>query len=325
MASIKTAYSPEVNTETFVNGALAGAGIYGIAQAIKKIQDNRRMRRQLAKLEALTQDELAKDDISIAGDFFKDKYTKQAADGLHGLPGWAWLLTGAGAGYAGSGIIHELLSKKRPAQTPSFAVEYKKQRQKEFERAARLLRAVTDAPTWKDVANSEKMASLRKEAGIKEFANNIWENYFPHPFRRLGKTWDEVDRGIKASADAATGAKETVETGKEEVKKTGEETRGNLNKFFTGVNDYALPAIYAAAIAGTGYLGYKALNKLLYAIRKYKNRASNDDAAANAWLAQRKDLGEPGKVLNTYIENDDSEERKELNKLLAAYESRYKA
>lgn len=325
MASIKTAYSPKVNTETFFNGTLAGAGIYGIAQAIKKIQDNRRMRRQLAKLEALTQDELAKDDISIAGNFFKDKYTKQAADGLHDLPGWAWLLTGAGAGYAGSGIIHELLSKKRPAQTPSFAVEYKKQRQKEFERAARLLRAVTDAPTWKDVANAEKMASFNKEAYFGEGAVNFVKRCV-EGFKNLGRSAENTGKNIEnLTGNANKQLEEVANTAKEQIEANGKKTQGHLDNFFNGVNDYALPAIYAAAIAGTGYLGYKGLNKLLYAIRKYKNRASNDDAAANAWMAQRKDLGEPGKVLNTYIENDDSEERKELNKLLAAYESRYKA
>lgn len=293
MANTKAAYSLNqgVTKDTLLNGILIGSSTYGVVQAIKKIQENRRMRKQLAKLEELTQNELAKDDISLSGDFFIDRYSpqmKKKAEGLRGLPGLAWLLTGIGAGYAGTGIIHELLTKKRPAQTPSFAVEYKKRRKEEFDRAARLLRAVTDAPTWKDVATEEKTAGMKKQANdIAKFFRDL-----------LGL--DQVGKDIGREAGGAL---------------------GSISDTFT---NYVQPAIAATVIGGAGYLGYKGLNKLLYAIRKYKNKSVNDAYAANAWLAQRKDLGEAGKVLNTYVESDDSLEREELNKLLAAYEDRYK-
>lgn len=275
-------------TNQLVTGGIIGTGLFGVVAAIKKIQEDRRMRKQLAALEETTEKELAKDDISISGDFFKDKYqpyTKQAEDkGLTWMPGAAMLLSGVGLGYAGTNILAELLSRKKPAQTPQFAIDYKNKRKEEFERAARLLRAVTDAPTWKDVAREEKMAAA-------------------NPITYINNKTDEVADNFNNKVN--------------DLANSGKKTLGNIDK-------YVIPPLAALGIVGTGYIGYKGLNKLLHAIRKYKNKATNDDAAINAWLAQRKDLGEAGKALNTYIETDDSAERKELNKLLAAYESRYK-
>lgn len=289
-------------TNQLVTGGIIGTGLFGVVAAIKKIQEDRRMRKQLAKLEDTTEKELAKDDISISGDFFKDKYqpyTKQAgtvgavgakkSEGLDWLPGAAMLLSGVGLGYAGTNIISELLSRKKPAQTPQFAIDYKNKRKEEFERAARLLRAVTDAPTWKDVAREEKMASLKTAESMSEGLGS-----------GLGR---EVAPKLEPAADSV---------------------KSFFDSLKDAMNNYAFPALGAAGIVGAGYVGYKGLNKLLHAIRKYKNKSTSDDAAINAWLAQRKDLGEAGKALNTYIETDDSAERKELNKLLAAYESRYK-
>lgn len=296
MANVKQA----LDTSNLVTGGVIGASLFGVVAAIKKIQENRRMRKQLAALEDTTEKELAKDDISISGDFFKDKYqpyTKQA-EGLQDLPDKALLLSGIGLGYAGTNILKELFSKKKPAQTPQFAIDYKNKRKEEFERAARLLRAVTDAPTWKDVAREEKMASLNKVG------------------------WNLLD--IFAGKERGDKLMEASEKPAESWAAAGEEARKGIKNFNDTMSNYVFPSLAAVGIAGAGYIGYKGLNKLLHAIRKYKNKATNDDAAINAWLAQRKDLGEAGKALNTYIETDDSAERKELNKLLAAYESRYK-
>lgn len=296
MANIKKTadINQGVSLNTLINGLLIGGGGFGITYLLKKLQRQSDMRKRISELEEFTNKEIAKDDIGISGDFFRDKYIpyeKKAAGGLNNLPGvgslpgLALLLSAAGISYAGLGALAEQSAKTYDEKTPGFAIDYKKRRQKEFERAARLLRAVTDAPTWKDVAAQEKTAE-----------------------------WNLIDLIVgKKRADGMAGG----------FGSSGEKLLNDLRATLT---DYIQPAIATAAIGTAGYLGWKGLNKLIYQIRNERNRKliEGPDAAVNAWLANRKDLGEPGKVLNTYIENDDSEERKELNKLLAAYESRYK-
>lgn len=302
MVNIKKAdINQGVALNTLINGLLIGSGSFGISYLLKKLQRQSDMRKRISELEEFTNKEIAKDDIGISGDFFRDKYMpyeKKAAGGLNNLPGvgslpgLALLLSAAGISYAGLGALAEQGAKTYEDKTPKFALDYKKRRQKEFERAARLLRAVTDAPTWKDVAAQEKTASMKKKGN--DLAKFIRELF-----------------GLESVGAAAA----------ETIKPNG--VLGTLKDTLT---DYVQPAIATVAIGGAGYLGWKGLNKLIYKIRNERNRKliEGPDAAVNAWLANRKDLGEPGKVLNTYIENDDSAERKELNKLLAAYESRYK-
>lgn len=288
-----------VSLNTLINGLLIGGGGFGISYLLKKLQRQSDMRKRISELEEFTNKEIAKDDIGISGDFFRDKYIpyeKKAAGGLNNLPGvgslpgLALLLSAAGISYAGLGALAEQSAKTYEDKTPKFALDYKKRRQKEFERAARLLRAVTDAPTWKDVAAQEKTAGMQKKAG------NLIDLL-------VGK-----ERADKMAGGFGSGGEKL------------------LNDLRATLTDYIQPAIATAAIGGAGYLGWKGLNKLIYQIRNERNRKliEGPDAAVNAWLANRKDLGEPGKVLNAYIENDDSAEKEELNKLLAAYESRYK-
>lgn len=301
MANIKKTadINQGVSLNTLINGLLIGGGGFGISYLLKKLQRQSDMRKRISELEEFTNKEIAKDDIGISGDFFRDKYMpyeKKAAGGLNNLPGvgslpgLALLLSAAGISYAGLGALAEQSAKTYEDKTPKFALDYKKRRQKEFERAARLLRAVTDAPTWKDVAAQEKTAGMQKKAG------NLID-------------WIV---GQKRADDMASGF--------------GNSGKRALDDLRATLTDYIQPAIATAAIGGAGYLGWKGLNKLIYKIRNERNRKliEGPDAAVNAWLANRKDLGEPGKVLNTYIENDDSAEKEELNKLLAAYESRYK-
>lgn len=303
-----------IHTTTLINGLLLGGGLSAITNSIKRIKEKRRLIGQLESLNASIQQELAKDDISLSGDFFKDKYSKyekkanvgkgtpkptdrpagktppsglNALPVVGSLPGLALLLSAAGIGYAGTNVLMEKFAPYQSADTPEFAKNYKRQRQKEFDRAVRLLRAVTDGPTWKDVETREKTAGLLK---------NAW------PF---SKTDDSVSKAV-----------DTV----------GGDVHRAAGKLENAVDNYLVPILATVGIGIPGYFTYKALNKLYHEMRKEKflQQADGHNATITAWLANRKDLGESGKELNTYIQNDDAKERKELNRILSAYESRYK-
>ena len=157
-------------------------------------------------------------------------------------------------------------------------------------RAAKLLRAVTDDATMRDV-DLDKTASV-KTAGVASTLVNL------------------LNLGSEFSAQAAKsmgiGARDAVLYTLEDLGKTK-----------------ISPALAAIGILGLGGAGLYGLKKLLRRQAEGKRLITAQDDAVNAWLSQRKESGDANRTLNAFVGRNDKAERDQLNKILKRYEEKY--
>lgn len=287
-------------SKAILDGALGGVALGGGYMGLKYLISRYLEDRRLGKLKDEVAKELRKQDIQLKGNIFKDVYSKDASfhkkaeSDFKNLPLWAAMLT-SGALAAGGTVygLQELMNSK-DADTPAFAERYKVQQKRKFLRAAKLLRAVTDDATMRDIDLS-KTASVK----IGSDATGL-----------LQKVLEAIGVGTELGAEIGREAgSRLAETGKQEL-------RALFNTKIT-------PSLAALGIIGAGGLGVYALRKLLRRQAQGKRIITAQDDAINAWLAQRKETGDANKTLNAFIGRDSSHEKRQLNQILQNYESRY--
>lgn len=285
---------PKAILDGALGGIALGGGYMGLKYLISRYLENQR----LDKLKETVAKELRKQDIQLRGNIFKDVYAKDASfnkkaeSDLKNLPLWAAMLT-SGALAAG-GTIYGLqgLMNNTKEETPAFAERYKQQQKRRFLRAAKLLRAVTDDATMRDI-------DLNKTASVKTAADSI-----------IGAILEYIGKHTDVAAQVAGQLGDNLaEAGKHELK-------GLMNAKIT-------PSLAAIGILGAGGLGVYALRKLLKRQAEGKRIITAQDDAINAWLSQRKESGDANRTLNAFVGRNDSAERNQLNQILKLYEDRY--
>lgn len=297
-------------TKAILDGALGGvalgSGYMGLKYLISRFLENRR----LDKLKEVVSKELNKQDIGLSGDIFKDVYAKKAASfnkqayNYDNLPVWAALLTSGAV--AGGGTIYGLqsLMNSKNEDTPEFADNYRKLQKRKFLRAAKLLRAVTDDKTMRDIDKMDKESSFKKYAVDSHLtgegvAGAGW--FTKYLLDLLYRSGGALGRGL---VEQYRGIGETL----------------SLEK-----NKDIVPILKAVGIIGAGGLGIYALRKLLKRQAAGKKMITARDDAINAWLSQRKESGDADRTLNAFITRNDKAERKKLNEILKHYEQNYSA
>ena len=286
--------------KAILDGALGGIALGGSYMGLKYLISRYLENKRLDKLKDTVAKELRKQDIQLKGNIFKDVYPKEAsfnkkaADDWSNLPLWAALLT-SGALAAG-GTVYGLqgLMNGAKAETPEFAERYRAQQKRKFLRAAKLLRAVTDDATMRDI-DLDKTASV-KTAGIAEDVGSWF---------------------VKALAG---GTDIAALIGK----KSYEGMYDSVTDFIRGATKTKIaPSLAALGLVGAGGIGLYALRKLLKRQAEGKRLITAQDDAVNAWLSQRKESGEANRTLNAFVGRNDRAERDQLNKILKRYEEKY--